>query len=119
MKKLRLILRYVSSSLVVLIALVFTVLEATLLVTLDFALYDNQFLAFIQLFFKFLIASATLTLGIFSLVKRTQSFVPYSLCLLASSVVMIPLVSNNIGIYFTLVSALFVLSQVMYLKVRD
>ena len=119
MKKLSLALRCVTSSLVALVAFVFTVLEATLLVTLDFVLYENQFLAFIQLILRLLIASGALALGIFALVKRTKSFLPYSLCLLASSLVMIPLVSNSFGVYFTAISALFLLSELLFLKAQD
>ena len=119
MKKFSLIFRYASSSLVVLVALVFTVLEATLLVTLDFALYENQLIALLQLVLRLLIASSALTLGIFSFIKRKRSFLPHSICLLASSVVMIPLVSNHIGICFAAVSALFMLSQLLFYKLQD
>ena len=118
MKKFSIVLRYVSSSLVTLVALAFTVLEATLLVTLDFTLYENQFLAFVQLLLRFLIALCALALGIFSLVKRARSFFPHSLCLLASSAVMIFFVSNSVGIYFTAVSALFAFSQLLFSKMR-
>ena len=119
MKKFNTILRYISSSLVVLVGLVFTVLETTLLVTLDFTLYEDQFLAFVQLILRLAISSSALALGILSLIKRTRSFVPHSLCLFISSAVMIPFVSNNFGIYFTLVSALFVLSQILFSKMHS
>ena len=118
MKKFSIVLRYISSSLVALVALAFTVLEATLLVTLDFTLYENQFTAFIQLFLKFLIASSALALGVFSLIKRARSFLPHSLCLLASTLVMIFFASNSIGIYFTAVAALFALSQLLSSKAQ-
>lgn len=119
MRKFNIVFRYVTSSLLTLVAFVFTVLEATLLVTLDFTLYENQFLAFLQLILRLMITSGTLTLGILSLVKRTRTFLPYSICLLVSSVVMIPFVSNNIAIYFTAVSALFLLSQLMFSRMEN
>ena len=119
MKKLSFALRVISCSLVALVALVFLVLEATLLVTLDFTLYENQLIALVQLILRFLIASSALTLGIFSLVKRKQSFLPYSICLLVSSVIMIPFMSNGIGIYLTAVSALFLASQVLSYKTKE
>ena len=119
MKKFSHILHYVSSSLVVLVALVFTVLESTLLITLDFTLYENQLVALIQLILRLLIASSALTLGIMALIKKTQSFLPYSICLVSISVVMIPFVSNNFGIYFTIISALFTLSQLLLLKFKS
>ena len=119
MKRFSLVFRYTASSLVALAALVFTVLEATLLVTLDFTLYENPLVALLQLVLRLLLASSALTLGILSLVKRTRSFLPHSLCLLASSVVMIPFVSNRFGIYFTVLSVLFLLSQLLFSRLRD
>ena len=119
MKTFSLIFRYVASSLAALVALVFTVLETTLLVTLDFTLYENPLVALLQLVLRLLLASSALTLGILSLVKRTRSFLPHGLCLLASSVVMIPFVSNRFGIYFTVLSVLFLLSQLLFSRLRD
>ena len=118
MKKFSLILHYVSGALVSLVSLAFTVLETTLLVTLDFTLYENPAIALLQLLMRLLIASAALALGILSLINRTRSFLPHSICLLTSSVVMIPFVINNVGLYFTTVSVIFLLSQVLTLKVR-
>lgn len=116
MKKFSIIFRYASSVLVSLVALVFTVLESTLLLTLDFALYENQLIALVQLIVRLLIALSALALGIFSLVKTKRAFLPHSLYLLASSAIMIPFVSNNIAVYFTIVSALFALSQLSFIK---
>ena len=82
MKKFSLILRYASSSLVALVALIFTVLEATLLATLDFTLSENQFTAFIQLILRLMIAASALALGLLSMIKTKKSFLPHSLCLL-------------------------------------
>ena len=119
MKKFSLVFRYVTGALVALVALVFTVLEVTLLVTLDFMLYEVPFVAFVQLILRLLIASLALTLGIFSLVKMTRTFLPHSLCLLASSAVMIPFLSNHVALGFTAVSALFLLSQLFCVKTQD
>ena len=119
MKKFSLILRYASSSLVALVALIFTVLEATLLATLDFTLSENQFTAFIQLILRLVIAASALALGLLSIIKTKKSFLPHSLCLLASSAAMIPFASNHIAIYFTAVSALFLLSQLLWSKMQS
>ena len=118
MKKFSLIFRCVASLLVAIVALVFTILEATLLVTLDFTLYENQLIAFVQLVLRLLIASSALTLGVFSLVKRERSFLLHGICLLSSTVVMIFFVSNNVGIYLAAVSALFVISQLLPLEAQ-
>lgn len=111
MKTLSLVLRVLSGALVALVALVFTVLEGTLLVTLDFALYENQAVALIQLVLKLLIALIALAIGVLSLVKRSRSFFFEGICLLLGSAVMIPFVSNHFGLCFTAVSAFFMLSH--------
>ena len=116
MRKLSLVLRIVSGALVSLVAFVFAVLEVTLLVTLDFALYENQFIAFIQLALRIILALAALTLGVLSLVKTGRSFLREGICLTASTAVMIPFVSNNVGLYFTAVAALFELSHLLFDK---
>ena len=119
MKKGSMIFCYVASALVALVGLVFALLEATLLVTLDFALYEDMFIAFVQLVLRLLLASAALTLGVLSLVKRARSFLPHSICLFASSVVMIPFISNYIGICFAALAALFLLSRILLVKAGE
>ena len=118
MKKLSFALRLFSGILVSLVAFVFVILEATLLVTLDFNLYENEFVALVQLILRFVVAAGALTLGIFSIVKNKRSFLPEGLSLLASSIVMIFFVSNNFGVYFTIISALFVISHFLFQKIE-
>ena len=116
MRKLSLALRITSGALVTLVAFVFAVLEVTLLVTLDFALYENQFIAFIQLALRIALALAALALGVLSLVKYKRSFLREGICLTASTAAMIPFISNNVGLYFTAVAALFALSHLLFDK---
>ena len=116
MKKLMFALRILSGVLVSLVALVFTVLEATLLVTQDFMLYENRFIAFIQLVIRLILASAALVIGVLSIAKSRRSFLPEGICLVVSTAVMIPFVSNNFGIYFTAVAALFLISHLLFHK---
>ena len=116
MRKFGRVFRLITGSLVSLVALVFAVLEVTLLVTLDFALYENQFIAFIQLALRIILALAALALGVLSLVKYKRSFLREGICLTASTAVMIPFVSNNVGLYFTAVAALFALSHLLFHK---
>ena len=118
MKPLFLTLRVLSSTLVLLVALVFTIIEATLLITFDFALYENEFLAFVQLFLKLLLALSAATLGLLSIVKLKRSFFPEGLCLLTASAMTIPFMINNVGLYVTAVSAFFAISQLLYARVR-
>ena len=107
------ILRVISGVLVSLVALVFTVLEGTLLFTLDFLLYENELVAFVQLMLKLLIAASALTVGVLSLVMRKRTFLLEGVCLTLSAASMIPFVSNNFGIYFTAVAVLFLLSHLI------
>ena len=116
MRKLSLALRIVSGALVSLVAFVFAVLEVTLLVTLDFALYENRFIAFIQLALRIILALAALALGVLSFVKHKRSFLREGICLTASTAVMIPFVSNNVGLYFTAVAALFLIAHLLFHK---
>lgn len=118
MKKLSFALRLFSGILVAVVAFVFVVLEATLLVTLDFKLYENQALAFVQLILRLVIAAYALVLGVFSTVKRERSFLWEGIYLLAASVVMIFFVSNNIGVYFAIISFVFVISHLLFERAK-
>ena len=111
MKTLSLVLRTLAGALVALVALVFVVIEGTMLVTLDFVLFENEIMALVQLVLKLLIALIALAIGVLSLVKRSRSFFFEGICLLLGSAVMIPFVSNHFGLYFTAVSAFFMLSH--------
>ena len=111
MRKFGRVFRLITGSLVSLVSLVFAVLEATLLVTLDFTLYENEGISFVQLLMRLLVAVAALVIGVRSITKSTRSFLREGICLLVASAVMIPFVSNGFGIYFTIISALFLLSQ--------
>ena len=116
MKKLINILRIISGVLVVAVAFVFLIIEGTLLVTLDFALYENQIVGFVQLTARLLLAIFALTLGILSIAKPRRSFLPESICLLASTAVMLLFVSNNFGIYLTALAVLFFSSHLLFHK---
>jgi hypothetical protein len=119
MKRFNLALRMISGALVALVALIFAVIEAALLVTLDFNLYENEFFALLQLFLKLLIAMAAGALGLLSLIKRARPFLKESIGLLVSSAVMLPFISNGFGIYITAVCALFMLSQLLFAKTHN
>lgn len=114
MKKLSVALRLISGILVAVVAVVFVILEATLLITLDFKLYENQTLAFIQLILRLIIAAYALVLGVLSIIKSKRSFLWEGICLLAASLVMIFFASNNVGVYFTILSLMFVISHLLF-----
>lgn len=110
MKKALVVLRAVASVLVILVALVFTVLEATLLITADFMLYENATVAFLQLCLRFVIPAAALVLGVVTLIGKNPRPVLTSLCLTASCAAMAPFISNGFGLYILLVALLFTAS---------
>ena len=113
MRKLCIALRIITGALVSLAGLAFTVIEATLLVTGDFALFENQALAFLQLALRITIAFAVLALGVFSLVKPTRTLLIESVCLFAVTLVMIPFISNGVGLYIAALATLFLLSEIL------
>ena len=119
MKKAGNILRIASGILVALVALVFFVLEATLMIALDFMLYERALIALMQLILKLSISAVALAIGTLTIVKKSRSFLIEGECLLVSAVVMTPFISNNFGIYFAIISAFFVLSQLIWKKARD
>ena len=118
MKVFSFILRVTLGLLVSLLALVFVVFEGALLVTFDFNLYENELLALLQTVLKLLAAISAFTLGILSIVKGKRSFLAESICLFASTAVLIPFMSNNIGLYIAAVAALFALANLFYAGVR-
>ena len=111
MKTFSLVLRVLSGILIMLIALVFTVIEAILIVTLDFALFENEFLSLLQLIFKLLLGASVFTMGLLSIIKNSRAFLWESVALLLSTIAMAPFLSNNFSLYFMLLSAFFALTH--------
>lgn len=116
MKTLGRILRVVSGALVALLSLVFLIIEVTLFATLDFALFENELIAFMQLTFRLILALGAFAMALLSIIKRSRIFAAESICLLAAMLVMAPFVTNNFGPVFVGVSALFSLSHLISLK---
>ena len=107
MKQCLSILRAVIGALVMAVALIFVVLEGTLLLTGDFLLYESPAIAFLQLCLRLLIPAFAFTVALLSLLKRHRRFTFASLCLLASTVATAPVLSNHFGLYFVLLAVLF------------
>ena len=114
MKILSTVLRSVFALVVIILALAFAAIEVSLLLTLDFTLFENEALALVQLILKLAIALSSLVLGLFALIKTKRSFLTESICLLLSSAVMIPFISNGIGIYIAIVAVLFMLTNLFF-----
>ena len=60
MKKLSNVLLIIISAIIALVALVFTILEARLVLSFDWALHEHEFLGFIQYLARFLFKVKTL-----------------------------------------------------------
>ena len=118
MKILSTVLRSVFALVVIIVALAFAAIEVSLLLTLDFTLFENEALALVQLILKLAIALSALMLGLFALIKTKRSFLTESICLLLSSAVMIPFISNGIGIYIAIVAVLFMLTNLFFTLTR-
>lgn len=113
MKILGRILRVVSGVLVALLALVFLIIEGTLLVTLDFLLFENKIVALMQLVFRLLVAGGALALALLSLIKHSRIFALEGICLCSAMLVMAPFLTNGFGLIFIGVSALFALAHLV------
>ena len=118
MKILSTVLRSVFALVVIILALAFAAIEVSLLLTLDFTLFENEALALVQLILKLAIALSSLVLGLFALIKTKRSFLTESICLLLSSAVMIPFISNGIGIYIAIVAVFFMLTNLFFTLTR-
>lgn len=119
MRKFSTALRAVIGVLVALVALVFAVIEGTLLMTLDFNLYENEALALIQLTLRLVVALAAFTLGLLALLNRRRAFLPECIALSVAAAVMTPFITNGIGIYVTALSVLFMLSDLFFYKAHS
>lgn len=119
MKTFGLILRIFFSVLVAIVGLAFAVVEATMLVTLDFMLYEHEFLAFLQIVLRFSIAAYALVIAVWSIVKPSRSFVWESIALFVACAVMIPFASNMFGVYFAALSVLFAIAHVIHHRAKN
>ena len=114
MKTFGLILRIFASVLVTIVALAVCIVETTMLVTLDFMLYEHEVLAFVQIFLRLSIAACALVIAVWSIVQKSRSFLWESIAIFVACAVMIPFVSNLFGIYFTALAALFAIAHTVH-----
>lgn len=110
------ILNIVISSLVSLVGFAFVVIEGYLLFSGDFLLFENEFVAFLQIFLRLTIAVGTVTFGVVSIVKKERSFLFESLVMFLCICIMSHFLTNGFGLYFMLLAALNTLTKLFYNK---
>lgn len=113
MKRFCFILNMTASVLVMLVALVYILLEGTLLFLGDFLLYDMPVIAFFQRCVRLAIPLFAFLSALLSVIRRGHEMLFLSLCLLVSTAVISPFVSNHIGVGLVALSALFVISSLL------
>lgn len=114
MKKTARILNLITSALLMLIGLIFTVIEGYLLFSGDFLLFESEFLAFIQIFLRLCLAISVFLLGLFTVIKKERSFLHESIALLLLVGMMAAFLTNGFGLYFTVLATLHALTTCFY-----
>ena len=102
--------RIITAVLLAVASLAFMIIEGALLLSGDYLLYENPAIALAQQFARLLLPIASLAVGLLVLIKRRR-FRLESLFLTAAAAITAPSLSNQIGIYLLLLSALFALAQ--------
>ena len=102
--------RIITAVLLTVASLAFMIIEGALLLSGDFQLYENPAIALAQQFVRLLLPAVSLTVGLLSLIRRRR-FRLESLVFTVAAAIIAPSLSNQIGIYLLLLSALFALAQ--------
>ena len=122
MKKLLTVLIWLFSVIIVIFSLAMTFIEARLLLSLEWTIYDSPLGGFIRYFFRLLISLYALTIGIIEIVTlyKNVNFISnnmlyFELALVIISVFLLVLATNYVGLVaFTLVLLLVTLKGVKY-----
>lgn len=108
MKKLSIFLLILTSSLVALVAALFIFIEGRLLLSFDWTLHEQEFLGFVQYLARVALAIYAFSVGANSIRYRHQkSFVFEGTSILAIAIALAFHVTNNFGLYFIILAALY------------
>ena len=114
MKKVFNVLYYFVCSIILLLAIVMSFLEARLIVSLDFMLYDNAFNGFIRHFLRLIIALCYLLMVLIVFIKKLRNndfikkhFVFLEFGLLITSYILYLTTANYIGIVCFILMGLY------------
>ena len=111
-------------SIIIILSLAFMFIEARLLISLDWSIYDFAFNGFIRYFFRFLLALFALSVCIFEFInlkKKTLSKYLFiaDLSLVLMSVIALIYTANYVGIICIVLSTLLVLSKLRITVQKD
>jgi hypothetical protein len=95
----------------------FGFIEGYLIFSGDFLLFESPVLAFLQMLMRLSLAIAAVVLGLFVVLKKEKSFVFHSTLVLVCTAISAPFLTNNFGIYFLILAAVFAVTNLLYARV--
>ena len=118
------VLQCLICSIIIILSLAFMFIEARLLISLDWSIYDFAFNGFIRYFFRFVLALFALSvcvLEFINLKKKTLSKYLFiaDLSLVIMSVIALIYTANYVGIICIVLSTLLVLSKLRITVKKD
>ena len=110
------VLQCLICSIIIILSLAFMFIEARLLISLDWSIYDFAFNGFIRYFFRFVLALFALSVCVFEFInlkKKTLSKYLFiaDLSLVLMSVIALIYTANYVGIICIVLSSLLILSK--------
>ena len=118
------VLQCLICSIIIILSLAFMFIEARLLISLDWSIYDFAFNGFIRYFFRFVLALFALSVCVFEFInlkKKTLSKYLFiaDLSLVLMSVIALIYTANYVGIICIVLSTLLVLSKLRITVQKD
>ena len=118
------VLQCLICSIIIILSLAFMFIEARLLISLDWSIYDFAFNGFIRYFFRFVLALFALSVCVFEFInlkKKTLSTYLFvaDLSLVIMSVIALIYTANYVGIICIVLSTLLVLSKLRITVKKD
>lgn len=115
MKKAANIILCTVSVIIAILSLAFLVIEGRLLLSFDWALYEHEFLGFIQCLAKVGLSILCLATSVSSIVYMARkAFIFEGLCLLSLAVAISLSATNGVGLYMIIAASLYLASAVFH-----
>ena len=118
------VLQCLICSIIIILSLAFMFIEARLLISLDWSIYDFAFNGFIRYFFRFVLALFALSVCVFEFInlkKKTLSKYLFiaDLSLVLMSVIALIYTANYVGIICIVLSTLLILGKLRITVKKD
>ena len=118
------VLQCLICSIIIILSLAFMFIEARLLISLDWSIYDFAFNGFIRYFFRFVLALFALSVCVFEFInlkKKTLSNYLFitDLSLVLMSIIALIYTANYVGIICIVLSTLLILSKLRITFKKD